>query len=74
MRALELKLDRKLSTRELMRVFDEWYRPSEAFIPAADTREEHLAGFLVELEKVCVPTGQGATNEGVGERLKAVTR
>ena len=60
-RALEKRIGRELTTVELMRVFDEWYRLSQEFLPSEETRDDYLAAFLAELGKVRVPTGEGDT-------------
>jgi hypothetical protein len=61
LRAVQERIARKLTTVELMPVFDEWYRPSLPFLDPAKTRDDYLAAFLAELGKVRVPTGEGAT-------------
>jgi len=62
---------RKLNTAELMRVFSEWYRLSQPFLSPAETRDDHLAAFLAELEKVRVPTGESDT---INKALEAVSK
>ncbi|HSS15467.1 MAG TPA: CHC2 zinc finger domain-containing protein [Candidatus Dormibacteraeota bacterium] len=65
LRAFEMKLGRKLSNAELMLTFDGWQRLSQSFLGAAETRDDHLAAFLAELEKVRVPTGEGTLTKAV---------
>jgi hypothetical protein len=59
-RAFEMRLGRKLNTAELMQIFSEWYRPSEPILTPTGACDDHSAAFLAEVEKVRVPTGQGA--------------
>jgi len=61
MRAIEKGIKPELPTADLMQVFDEWYRLSQPFLPADETRDDHLIAFLAELEKVRVPTGEGVS-------------
>jgi hypothetical protein len=61
LRAVEERIGRKLSNGELMQVFNEWHRISQAFLDAEKTRDDYLAAFLAELGKVRVPTGEGET-------------
>jgi hypothetical protein len=46
-----------------MRVFNEWYRVSHAFLDPKKTRDDYLAAFLAELGKVRVPTGEGENDQ-----------
>jgi len=70
LRAVEKRIGRKLSNRELMLVFDEWHRLSQPFLDPQKTRDDYLAAFLAKPAKVRVPTGEGAT---IDEGLKVVT-
>ena len=60
-RAVDERIGRKLSNRELMPAFDEWHRLSQPFLDPAKTRDGYLAKFFAGLEKVRVPTGDGDT-------------
>jgi hypothetical protein len=71
LRAVEKRIARELNIRELMTVFDEWYRLSHPFLDPAKTREAYLAMFLAELRKVRVPTGEGDT---LNKALEAVSK
>jgi hypothetical protein len=61
LRAVEKGIGRELSIDELMVTFDEWHRLSQPFLDPAKTRDDYLAAFLAELQKVRVPTGEGET-------------
>jgi hypothetical protein len=61
MRAVEKRIDRPLSSAELILAFDEWHRFSQTYLDPAKTREDYLAMFLGQLGKVRVPTGEGDT-------------
>ena len=64
-RAFEIKLGRKLNTAELLEGFNKWHRVSQPFLDPVESRDDHLAAFLAELEKVCVPTGEGALTKAL---------
>jgi hypothetical protein len=64
-RAVEKRIGRELTISELMPVFDEWHRLSLPFLDSAKTRDDYLAAFLAELEKVRVPTGEGALTKAL---------
>ena len=70
-RAFEIKRGCKLNTAELMHVFNEWYRLSQAFVGSAESREHQLAAFLAELGKVRVPTGEC---NALNKALEAVSK
>jgi hypothetical protein len=57
-RAVEERIGRELTTAAVERVLDEWYCGSQPFLPAGETRDDHLVMFLAELTKVRFPTGQ----------------
>jgi hypothetical protein len=60
-KAVEKRIDRRLSSAELILAFNEWHCFSQTFLDPAKTREDYLAMFLGELGKVRVPTGEGDT-------------
>jgi hypothetical protein len=64
-RAIEKRIGRELTIGELMIAFNEWHRLSLPFLDSAKTRDDHLAAFLAELEKVRVPTGEGALTKAL---------
>ena len=57
--AVQKRIGRELSPEELLKTFDEWYRPSQPHLDPNKTRNDYLAAFLGELGKVRVPTGKG---------------
>jgi hypothetical protein len=71
LRAVQERIARKLTTVELVQVFDEWYPLSLPFLDPAKTRDDYLAAFLAELGKVRVPTDEGAT---LNKALEAVSK
>src|SRR5215471_12033116 len=60
LRAVEKGIGRELDIGELMPVFDEWHRLSQPFLDPVKTHDDYWIAFLAELEKVRVPTGEGA--------------
>jgi hypothetical protein len=73
LRAVEKRIARPLSTSELMRVFDEWFRLSQTLLNPEKIREDYLAMFLAELTKVRVPTGAGHTLKKALERVSTLS-
>jgi CHC2 zinc finger len=71
LKAVEKGINRELKVAELVPVFNEWHRLSQAFLDPAKTREDYLASFLASLRKVRVPTGEGETNK---KALEAVSK
>jgi hypothetical protein len=61
LKAVEKRIGQNLSNAELILMFNEWHRLSEPFLDPAKTRDDYLAAFLAELQKVRVPTGEGET-------------
>jgi hypothetical protein len=61
LRAVEQGIGRELDTAELILTFNEWHGLSQPFLDPAKTRDDYLAAFLAELQKVRVPTGEGET-------------
>ena len=57
--AIEKRIIRKLTTDELMRTFNKWYKASLPNLDPKKSRNDYLAAFLSELGKVRVPTGEG---------------
>ena len=72
LRAVEGRIARQLSNGELMQVFNEWSRLSQAFLDPAKTRDVYLAAFLAELGKVRIPTGEGETIKKAREHISAL--
>jgi hypothetical protein len=72
-RAVEKRSGRKLTTAELVRALNEWYRISQPFLPPDETRDNNLAAFLAELGKVRVPTGEGETVKNALESVSKLT-
>jgi hypothetical protein len=72
LRAVEKRIDRKLSTGELMQLFNEWYGLSQPFLDPAKTRDDYFAAFLAELGKVRVPTGEGGTLKKALEQVSTL--
>jgi hypothetical protein len=68
--AVQKRIGRELSTEELLKTFDEWYRSSQPHLDPNKSRDEYLARFLAELGKVRVPTGEG---EALKKALKQVS-
>jgi len=64
-KALEKRIRCKLSNAELIQVFSEWYRISQPFPSAAGTRDDHLAAFPAQLQKIRVPTGEGMITDAL---------
>jgi CHC2 zinc finger len=64
-RAVEKGIGRELSIDELMISFDEWHRLSQPFLDPAKTCDDYWIAFLAELEKVRVPTGEGALTKAL---------
>src|SRR5262249_45614638 len=58
--AIEKGIGHELETGELMVAFDAWHRLSRPFLDPAKTHDDYWIAFLAELEKVRVPTGEGA--------------
>jgi CHC2 zinc finger len=69
LRVVEKGIGRELDIRELMPVFDEWFRLSHPFLDPTKTRDAYLAKFLAELPKVRVPTGEADTLNKAVERV-----
>jgi hypothetical protein len=69
-RAVAKRLDRKLIVVELMQTFDEWHRVSESFLEPKKLREDYWTEFLAHVQKVRVPTGEGA----IAEALETVSK
>jgi hypothetical protein len=65
LKAVAKRIGRKLSVVELMLTFDEWHQLSEPFLDAEKTRDQYWMGFLAQLQKVRVPTGEGTINEAL---------
>jgi hypothetical protein len=64
--AFEKQIGEKLGNEELVQVSTEWHRLSqEAFRNPKETRSDHLTAFLAELQKVRVPTGEGALTKAL---------
>jgi hypothetical protein len=61
LRAVQLRIRRKLGYSELMQTFNEWHRLSQPFLDPAKSHGDYLAALLVQLGKVRVPTSQGDT-------------
>jgi hypothetical protein len=61
LRAIERGIGRPLETSYLRAAFDEWHRLSQPFLDPKKARDEYLAAFFAELDKVRVPTGEGDT-------------
>jgi hypothetical protein len=61
LRAVEKRIERKLSTAGLIQAFTEWHRVSTPCLDPQKTREDYFAAFLAEFGKVRVPTGEGET-------------
>src|SRR5262249_10410932 len=60
LKAIEKGIGHELETGELMVAFDAWHRLSQPFLDPAKTHDDYWIAFLAELEKVRVPTGEGA--------------
>jgi hypothetical protein len=65
LKAIEKGIVYELETGELMVAFDEWYLLSQLFLDPAKTHDDYWIAFLAELEKVRVPTGEGALAKGL---------
>ncbi len=63
--AFEKQIGEKLSNEELVQVLTEWHRLSQPFLNPKETRNDHLTEFLAELQKVRVPTGEGALTKAL---------
>jgi hypothetical protein len=50
----------KSKIEQLAIAFNDWHRLSLPFLDPAKSRDDYWAAFLAELEKVRVPTGEGA--------------
>jgi hypothetical protein len=65
LKAMEKGIGRQLKMTELRITFDEWYRLSLPFLDPAKTRDDYWMLFLAELQKVAVPTGEGALTKAL---------
>jgi len=63
--AFEKQIGEKLGNEELVQVLTEWRRLSQPFLNPKETRNDHLTAFLAELQKVRVPTGEGALTKAL---------
>jgi len=68
--AVEKGIGRQLSIDELRIPLDEWHRLSQPFLDPAKTRDDYWIAFLAELEKVRVPTGEGALAKALDDVSK----
>jgi CHC2 zinc finger len=59
LKGVQKRIARKLSVRELMLAFDEWYRLSLPLLDSGKTRDWYEAKFLSEYSKVRFATGDG---------------
>jgi hypothetical protein len=59
--AVEKQICRKLIPDEIMKTFDAWHHDSLPYLDPKKQRDDYLAAFFGELEKVRVPTGEGGT-------------
>jgi hypothetical protein len=64
-RAIEKGIGRQLNVDHLVVAFTKWYEISQSFLDPAKTREDHWLAFLAELQKVRVPTGDGALTKAL---------
>jgi hypothetical protein len=59
LKAVQKVLGRKLSVPELRLGFDEWYRMSQPFLNAEQSREDYWTAFLAQFPKIRYATGEG---------------
>jgi hypothetical protein len=64
-KAIELNINRRLDTKELTLVFDEWYRLSKPNLDPEKNKGDFFSMFLAYTESVKVPTGGGRTDRAL---------
>jgi hypothetical protein len=70
--AVEKRICRKLIPNEIMKTFDAWHHDSLPYLDQKKTRDDYLAAFFGELEKVRVPTGEGGALQVALARVLAL--
>lgn len=71
LKGIEEGTGRELEIGDILMVFNEWYRQSQALLDLAKTYDDYLTEFLAGFSKVRVPTGKGDT---INKALAAVAQ